>query len=234
MLHLPKESKDLTTGTYKNPKYETTYFNFGGFDWNISVHPFGDERNDGRPLIYLVRQTSFSHFCRIRYRLILGQGERKLDSDIIEQTLNTSGTGSPYDVRYNIYSLTTAKTSRLKLRAELYSVVSISEVQIDPFMKGKNRGTFYDKDKQAWLFEVDTTKEYLHLYLFYKDVFNVPRKYMRCVEFSVSLQPIKKRDHKPAKTIGCPYHCFYAQSDQDEGMDLGTDVRVEEVRFKLN
>ena len=232
VLHLPKEHRDLTTGPYKNPKYETNYFSFGGFDWNVSVLPYGDEKHDGRPLVSLTRQTSLGHLCRVKYKVTLGQADRILESEQLEQILDTQLNEGYFDVRTNIYNLLTAK-ARLKVRVDLYSVVAISEIQIDPFMRGKNRGTFYDRDKQAWIFETDTSQEYLHLYLFYQDIVHVPRKYMRCMTFGVALQPTKP-GHKPAKTINSPYNVYFSQQDQDEGMDLATEIRCDEVSLSFH
>ena len=37
-------------------KYESTYFNFGDQEWNISIYPMGDGTNESRrPLIQLNR-----------------------------------------------------------------------------------------------------------------------------------------------------------------------------------
>ena len=72
------------------------------------------------------------------YRITLGQGDRYLESDCIEHIVDIAGHAPSYDVGYDIYSLTSSK-SKLKLNLELISVTAISEVQISPLNRSRNR-----------------------------------------------------------------------------------------------
>ena len=77
-----------------------------------------------------------------------------MDSDTIEQVLDTSGTGPPYVVGHNLFTLTSGK-ARLRIKIQLLSVSAISEVVICPFSRSKNKIHLYDRDKQAWMLEAD-------------------------------------------------------------------------------
>ena len=47
-------------------KYESTYFNFGDQEWNISIYPMGDGTNESRrPLIQLNRLSGSSAICAL-------------------------------------------------------------------------------------------------------------------------------------------------------------------------
>lgn len=82
----------LPNGRSSNPpKMETTYFNFGGFDWNILVFPFGREPGDERMFVHLNRLTGFDHQCRVRYVMILGEGDRTINSGLLDDISDTNG-----------------------------------------------------------------------------------------------------------------------------------------------
>ena len=59
--------------TNAHPKLETTYFSFGGFDWNVAVFPNGRDVTEERLLVFLNRLTGFDHQCRVRYMMVLGK-----------------------------------------------------------------------------------------------------------------------------------------------------------------
>ena len=102
------------------------------------MYPFGDTpESEGRPLIYLTRQTSFGHSCRVRYRLILEYEDRILETDVLEQVLDTSGGGNAYDVRQTLYFFVIQRV-RLLIHIKLISVTAINEIQLDSCQRGKN------------------------------------------------------------------------------------------------
>lgn len=213
---------------YDRPKIETNYFTYGTFDWSISVSPSGDSsENEGRPLVSFTRQTHFDHLSRVKYRLVIGRGEKMLETDVIQQVFDLSGQGTPYDVGFNLYQLAPYK-NRLPLKAELLSVTPISEVQLCPLNRSKNRAHLYDLEKQAWLIESDISLEYLKLRLYYMDVKNVPRKFLRFVSWSAKIIPARG-NMRTVKCVGGPFSNYYAQTDMDEGYDLNTDIPVNEV-----
>ena len=91
-----------------------------------------------------------------------------------------SGNGDPYDVNYNLYSASSGK-GKLRIRLELLSVATISEVELYPLNRDRNRAHLYDRENQAWLLESDVSMDNLTLRLYYVDVTNVPRKFTRFV-----------------------------------------------------
>ena len=230
ILQLPREFKEYFTGSRRYEKFETNYFTFGNFDWNLSIYPNGECMEvEGRPAIYLTRQTSFDHLCRVRYRITLGHGEKILESSIIEQLLDTSGSGDPYDVGCHLYNLVSSK-ARLKIRVDLYSVNAVSMVKIQALNRSKNSTRLYDRDKQEWTLESDIDDEYLKLRLYYSDVHNVPRKFCRYVCWSASIMPSHGRS-RPIKTQGTPYSNYYSQNETEDGYEMLTDIPTNEVRF---
>lgn len=91
-----------------------------------------------------------------------------------------SGNGAPYDVNYNLYGVCSGK-GKVLIRLELLSVATISEVELYPLNRDRNRAHLYDRENQAWLLESDVSMEKLKLRLYYTDVTNVPRKFTRFV-----------------------------------------------------
>ena len=194
------------------------------------VYPFGDApERDGRALVYLVRQTGLDHHCRVSYKVILGQGDKVLTSDTIEQVLDTSGQGTPYDVPGSLYQLTSSK-NKLLVKVELLNSTAISECHLFPLNRNKNKSHLYDRDKQAWLLESDVSLTYLKFRLFYTDARNVPRRHMHHLGWSLSVTP-RRGHYKPIKALAVPYSHYYTQMEVDvEGYDIQTDISVKEVR----
>ena len=236
MLHLPNENSKSTQpgGANRYQKLETNYFPYNNFVWNVAVFPFGDRADkDGIPMIYLVRQTNFDHLCRVKYRLVIGQGEQKLDTGVMDQLFDTSGAGKPYEIRssfrHTLYSLSSGK--KLVVRVEMTSAVAISECTLLPLNRDKNKAQLYDREKQGWLIESDTSLDCLRFRLFYTDVHNVARRHIRHVCVGLTVVP-RRGNYKPIKAKkGVPYSQLYAQCDSDvEGLDIQTDISVREVR----
>ncbi|KAL6958130.1 hypothetical protein U1Q18_049818 [Sarracenia purpurea var. burkii] len=76
-------------------KVETSYFSFAGFDWNIALYPNGIKEahgsNENRLAIYLNRCTGFDHQCRVRYSIVLGDTENRLDSGVVDDVSDSEG-----------------------------------------------------------------------------------------------------------------------------------------------
>jgi hypothetical protein len=68
-------------------KIESTYFSFGGFDWNVVIFPFG-QNSDDRLFVYLNRLTGFDHHCRVRYVITLGEGDRIINSGLLVRIIS--------------------------------------------------------------------------------------------------------------------------------------------------
>lgn len=195
--------------------------------------PSGDGvETTGKPLIFLTRQTNFDHLCRVKYRLVIGQNDKMLESETIEQVVDISGHAKPYYVGYDLYRLASSK-SKLKVKVELISVTAISEVQLYPMNRSKNRAHLYDRDKQAWLIESDISKDTLQFRMYYSDVRNVPRKFLRYVSWNAHVIPARSKK-TPTRMLGCPLSNYYAQTDySEEAYEIETDISVADVGFSV-
>ncbi|KAK2187736.1 hypothetical protein NP493_156g07050, partial [Ridgeia piscesae] len=218
---LPPEPRESTLNNNTRwPKVETSYFSFGGSDWNVTIYPGGDSPDtDGRSLVCLARQTSFDHLCRPNSTPVFCSS----------QMFDISGNGAPYDVNYNLYGVCSSKGNVL-IRLELLSVATISEVELYPLNRDRNRAHLYDRENQAWLLETDVSMEKLKLRLCYTDVTNVPRKFTRFVCWSVAVVP--PRNHRrPIKTAASPLAEYYTQTDTAaDCYEVTTDISSDIVR----
>lgn len=48
---------------------------------------------DGRVSVYLNRLTGFDHQCRVRYNIVLGENDSRLESGIVDDISDTDGKG---------------------------------------------------------------------------------------------------------------------------------------------
>lgn len=60
---------------------------------------------DGRVSVHLNRLTGFHHRCRVRYNVVLGDGERRCDSGIIDDMSDTDGKGYGWHPRAKLNDL---------------------------------------------------------------------------------------------------------------------------------
>lgn len=212
------------------PKYETSYFSFGNYDWSVSMFPNGDSaENAGKPLIYLTRHTHFEHLCKLKYGLTLGEGDRCMDSDTIEHVFDISGTGEGY-VLNNINISELLCHQKLKVSMELMSVGTISEVKIPVLDKGRNCGTLYDRDKQGWAIVSEFDRGILKFRMFYSDARNVPRNYLRYVCWNGA---VVASTGESVPLLDGPFSKYYVQVDCDDGVDMSSSIRENEVRRLL-
>jgi len=97
-LRTPSAFMGTTGGKCSSPrignnsiKTESTYFQFGGFDWNVAIYPFGRDPSDERLFVYLNRLTGFDHQCRVRYVMTLGESERTINSGLLDDISDSNG-----------------------------------------------------------------------------------------------------------------------------------------------
>ncbi|KAK6178586.1 hypothetical protein SNE40_013341 [Patella caerulea] len=205
-------------------RLESTYFTFGLFDWSISLFPdVTSTEADGSVAIQLQRHTSFDHLCNVRYRVILGE-EGTFDSGELNQMLDASGFGDPFTVGASVSRLSLGRSS-LKVKVEMESVVSVSEVSLPMCNKSKGRAHCYDRDKQAWMLETDTSGKYLSFRLYYTDISHVPRKFSRFVTWDLSIL----NGGKIVKLGTGPFSKYYVQQDLDEGFFMRTNISIDEL-----
>jgi len=69
---------------------------------------------EGRMSVYLNRCTGFDHQCRVRYMLVLGDGEKRLDSGVLDDVSDSDGKSYGWHPRYKFSELVT-KVCTIKL-----------------------------------------------------------------------------------------------------------------------
>ena len=215
-----------------NQKLESPYFCFGLFDWSVSLYPNAyTENGEGNVAIQLHRHTSFDHLCNVRFQVTLGE-TNPFESGVLEHTLDATGNGEPYIVGIPLYSLTRGR-SAMRLRIDMLSVVSVSEITVHVLSKTRNRVHLYDRDKQAWMLESDINGKYLAFRLYYTDISHVPRKFTRYVSFNISVLPVDP-DKPGVKALDGPFYRYYVQEDLDDGILVHTNISIDEVsHFRL-
>lgn len=232
-------------GGSRHPRYETSCFTFGNFDWTVVVHPNGDgggqtaaAADNGRIVFCLFRQTSFDHTNRIRYQVTLERGADRLlvRTEKLESLVDASGQCDALVLSDDQTLRTTTSTGvkgQLKIRLDLFSCTTIAEVQLCPLNRSKNTAYLYDRDKQAWMLESDVSRDRLGLRLYYGDVRNIPRGHLRFVGWRVHVLPVYgladgDREEKKRKDKDT-YFQYYMQTDVDEGFTMTTDISTEQV-----
>lgn len=161
--------------SFKNGKIETSYFHFGTFEWNISIvmhNTYGsgaanmvrtlfkdkDEsdflhRADKDPssrsyLVYLNRLTGFENSCCIQYRIVLGQGQSREDTGILEQMSDTNGRSRGYQIDYSSFGNLISSGS-LQLYFEFYSCNPVSEAKVPITRNLSPTINCYDRNQQV-------------------------------------------------------------------------------------
>ncbi|XP_015585067.1 uncharacterized protein LOC107262917 [Cephus cinctus] len=223
----------FTAGQSKPNKLETGYFTFGGFDWNLTIYPFGNKegeaRQEGRLSVYLVRLTGFDHRCRVRYSIALGEGDRRIESGHIEDLSDAEGRGFGWHPRLRWSEIAHKGVVRVSL--EMVEARTISEVAVQALGPSVlPAAPCYDRDKQAWAIRADLHSDTIRLHLVYKDIHNVPRNHLRYVSWSAYLMRGEEPDMEAAGLPGAPFSRYYAQEPADEGIIMETSLGVTEVK----
>ncbi|XP_050442490.1 uncharacterized protein LOC126846747 [Adelges cooleyi] len=231
-------------------KLETTYFTFGGFDWNLALYPHGVKdasctSTEGRVSVYLNRCTGFDHQCRVRYMLVLGDGAKRLDSGVLDDVSDSDGKSYGWHPRYKFSELVVKGTIRVHLEMVLANTLSevISSIVVSGGhgMSSSSTGSVvasptktqcYDRDKHAWSIRSDCQSETVRLHMVYKDIQNVPRNHLRYVCWTAYLLRYHgKTGHvEPVPLPGAPFSHYYATDATDEGIIMETDINVKELR----
>lgn len=220
-------AKDHQSRYSYGPRLESPYFSFGLFDWSVSLFPNASTMEaDGNVAIQLHRHTSFDHLCSVRYDVTLGENGL-FESGELEQLLDLTGNGDPYIVGSSLNYLARGRAA-IKVVVSMYSVVSVSEATLHVLNRNRNRAHCYDRDKQAWMLEADTSNKCLSFRLYYTDISHVPRRYTRYVCWSLNVIP-RPISERPLKAVNSPYYKYYVQQDLDEGFEVQTDILVDEV-----
>lgn len=182
-------------------KFESTYFAFGGFDWNVTLYPhcYPETSDHDKISFYLNRLTGFDHQCRIRYVVNLGEGEKLMDSGVVENVSDTEGKVHGWHPKAKFGDL--IRKGSIKVRIEMIAANTISEVtfsfkanasnptgiharglQTESLSASPQVAQCYDRDKQGWTLKTDCHSDMVRLHMVYKDIHNVPRNHLRYVK----------------------------------------------------
>lgn len=224
-------------------KLETSYFTFGGFDWNLSIVPLGKENGgDGRMAVYINRLTGFDHACRVRYAVTLGDGDRRVESGTLQTVSDTEGRGSGWHPRTRISDVMHKGVIRVHLEmllANTMSEVAVTSMGLAPGTMDDTMGRrvampvtaqCYDREKQAWSLKSDCHSDTVRLHMVYKDVQHVPRNHLRYVCWTAYLLRYNKGHMETCVLPGAPFSHYYQQEPTDEGIIMETDLTVKALR----
>ncbi|GBM85282.1 hypothetical protein AVEN_46219-1 [Araneus ventricosus] len=220
---------------HKLSNAETPYFAFGGFEWNIGIHPQGipeDQETSNRPKILLNRLTGFDHAVRVQYRIVLGDADRVFDSGVLCQISDVTGKIRGFPLKCGIADL--LHRGILRIYVEMMFANAISEVLIplqnrDPSDTTPN---CYDREKHAWLAEGDIEGECLKLKLFCSDLHHVPRNHLRYVSWNAYVVRNESNEATKEKNmivLNAPHWNYYIQEGVDMGIVMETDIPVSVV-----
>ncbi|KAF4520320.1 hypothetical protein B566_EDAN004380 [Ephemera danica] len=170
-----------------NVKYETQYFSFGGFDWNIALFPHGKSESEKELCVHLNRLTGFDHRCHVRYLIVLGEGERRVDSGLIDDISDSEGRVSGWYPGVKLNDVARKGVVRLHLEMLLANTLSEVAVTTPPLSVGTSQvvaqapaaAQCFDRDKNSWLVTSDLHGDTLRFHIVYKDINNVPRNHLR-------------------------------------------------------
>ncbi|XP_076638028.1 uncharacterized protein LOC143350094 [Colletes latitarsis] len=235
MTELKMPSSTFPTGQSKPNKLETDYFAFGGFDWNLVIYPHGNKEpegyrgHDNGVSVYLTRLTGFDHRCRVRYSVVLGEGDRRIDSGQIEDLSDAEGCSFGWHTRVRWSEVAHKGVVRLSL--EMIEARTICEVTVQARGPAVLAATpCYDRDKQAWTIRADLHSDTVRLHLVYKDIHNVPRNHLRYVSWSAYLLREEESSTVAIGLPGAPFSRYYAQESTDEGIIMETNLDTNEVK----
>ncbi|KAE8743201.1 hypothetical protein FOCC_FOCC011181, partial [Frankliniella occidentalis] len=238
-------------------KLETSYFTFGGYDWNLSIVPLSkDSGSEGRMAVYINRLTGFDHACRVRYAVTLGDGDRRLESGTLQTVSDTEGRGLGWHPRARLADVLHKGVVRVHLEmllANTMSEVAVTSMGLARDAPGSigapggldaldNLGRrvpvpvtaqCYDRDKQAWALKSDCHSDTVRLHMVYKDVQHVPRNHLRYVCWTAYLLRYNKGHVETCVLPGAPFSHYYQQEPTDEGIIMETDLAVKAVRTRF-
>ncbi|XP_077542466.1 uncharacterized protein LOC144155094 isoform X1 [Haemaphysalis longicornis] len=231
------------SGGAQTARIESSYFCFGGFDWNIALLPDGspEDGDNGRPRVLLIRHTGFDHPCRVQYRVVLGEGDRRVDSGVLDQISDLSG-------RIRGFSLGAAgpadlvRRGTLRLQLHMLSANAISEAKVaatasplpgmEPCATLPAPANCYDRDKQAWCVEADLEGERLRLKLYYAELQHIPVGHLRYVAWNAYL--VRRQPGSGAResvlALRAPHSSYYVHDGMDVAVVMETDVSVRQIR----
>jgi hypothetical protein len=216
----------------RNPdlKYVSGSLAFGNYEWNICIQPKMDQIGNILYLkFYLCRLSSLDHLCRISYRYKFINGSFVHDSGIIEQYSDMNGASNSF--RLDKVRELLQSTGKFSIRLDLIKVNSVFPIMLYPFSSNPQPVHFYDRDRQTWMMESCIEDNCFILRLFYSDINNIPRGYVRVLSFNIS---VRHQQLGPVYVFKKPVIKYYYKRDADDGLEITTTIDVNEVNFFFN
>jgi hypothetical protein len=68
----------------------------------VAIYPFGKDPSDDRLFVYLNRLTGFDHHCRVRYVITLGEGDRLINSGLLDDISDSNGKSYGWNPRIRL------------------------------------------------------------------------------------------------------------------------------------
>lgn len=159
-------------GPPKSGKFESASFNFGSFDWNVSivVHNYGansgnatnvsassngdngDGPAGGRIIyVFLNRLSGFDHPCRVQYRVVIGEGANREDSSVLDQISDAGGRIRGFQMQHSLTDLM-KPNGTVRIFVELHCCNAISEAKVPIVRNPSPTINCYDRNKQVNIF----------------------------------------------------------------------------------
>ena len=158
----------MSSTQLKSSKLETPFFTFGSFDWNVSIitHLYNTSNDEFdaqkdlfvKPFVFLNRLTGFDHPCRVQYRCILGEGNSREDSAILDQISDVGGRIRGFQMRNSLNDLM-KHLGTLRVYLELYCCNTISEAKVPVMRNPSPTINCYDRNKQVRLLYLIRVKQ---------------------------------------------------------------------------
>ncbi|KAH9361994.1 hypothetical protein HPB48_014933 [Haemaphysalis longicornis] len=210
----------------------------GNTEVAIYIQEFHMSTREPRPT---VAALCFDHPCRVQYRVVLGEGDRRVDSGVLDQISDLSG-------RIRGFSLGAAgpadlvRRGTLRLQLHMLSANAISEAKVaatasplpgmEPCATLPAPANCYDRDKQAWCVEADLEGERLRLKLYYAELQHIPVGHLRYVAWNAYL--VRRQPGSGAResvlALRAPHSSYYVHDGMDVAVVMETDVSVRQIR----
>lgn len=207
------------------------------------------------------RLSSDDHYCKFKYRIHIGVIEltplpgakppamgrppagnqvgtkslinpqkKVISSNEMDSLFVHADTNDKVVLPTNIYKLATLQ-GVITIKIECIGAITLTLLQI-PMDRNRHKALrCYDREKQQWLFEAHMKSERLKFYMFFGDIPNVSRGYIRMSNIGVSVLPAYGHI-KAVKANGSPYSRFYVQKPQDDfGLEIVTPITMKEVSW---
>ncbi|XP_070575467.1 uncharacterized protein [Ptychodera flava] len=211
------------------PRHQSSYLSLAGFDWNVSVYPNGDwADHEGRVMVNLNRLTQFNHFCRVRYRITIGDDSdtKCYTTDTLDDTFDFGGDGHGFQLYDDLERY--MQDDRLKIVVEFLQLSVIRETKIYVFEDEaeKNQVYFVDLEKQTWCIESDVTKKNLRFRLHYIDQYRLPNNYARYLRWDVV---VVGEAGQRKRALEGPFSEYFARRSDETACEMVTELPVKEL-----